>query len=102
MDWNVIDNNMLSILIDPAKLGGADSFAAETERVIEWVYSTPAAASFDRVRIPGEPEREMRAQRGASGVPLDPTTWGEIVACAVTLGFSRSEVSALSGVSVTA
>jgi len=97
MDWNVIDNNMLSILIDPSKLGGADSFAAETERVIAWVYSTPAAANFDRVRIPGEPEREMRVLRSASGVPLDTTTWGEIVACAVTLGFSLAEVSTLSG-----
>ena len=100
MDWGVIDNNMLSIVIDPAKLGGAGSYAAETEKLIEWVTSTPAAEGFDRVRIPGEPEREMRALRGASGVPLDPTTWGEIVAAAVALGLSHAEVSALSNVKV--
>jgi uncharacterized oxidoreductase len=95
-DWGVIDNNMLSILIDPAKLGGAESYSAETERLIEWVYSTPAAATFDRVRIPGEPEREMRAQRGAQGIPVDPTTWGEIVGCAQGLGLSAGQVAALS------
>eukprot|EP01031_Cornospumella_fuschlensis_P049484 gene49484-60586_t len=48
-DWGVIDNNMLCVLIDPAKLGGADTQAAEAERVIEWVRSTPAADGFDRV-----------------------------------------------------
>ena len=100
MDWGVIDNNMLSIVIDPARLGGADSYAAETERLIEWVSSTPAAEGFDRVRIPGEPEREMRALRGADGIPLDPTTWSEIVAAAVALGLTHDDISRLAGVSV--
>ena len=102
MDWGVIDNNMLSIVIDPARLGGGASYAAETERLIEWVTSTPPAEGFDRVRIPGEPEREMRALRGASGVPLDPTSWGEIVSAAVALGLTHEDVSRLSGVTVTA
>lgn len=99
-DWGVIDNNMLTILIDPAKLGGAGTYAAETERLIEWVYSTPAADGFDRVRIPGEPERETRAKRRAEGTPIDATSWGEIVATAVSLGISRSDVSAMAGVDV--
>lgn len=101
-DWGVIDNNMLSILIDPAKLGGADSYSAETERLIEWVYSTPAAATFDRVRIPGEPERETRAQRSAHGIPIDPTTWGEIVATALGLGLDRAGIGDLAGITLSA
>ena len=96
-DWDVIDNNMLSILIDPSKLAGAQSYAAETERVIAWVYSTTTAAGFDRVRIPGEPEREMRARRTADGTPVDPTSWKEIVECALSLGISRKEVDAFVG-----
>ena len=99
-DWGVIDNNMLCVLIDPAKLGGADTQAAEAERVIEWVRATPTAEGFDRVRIPGEPERELRAQQSATGTPLDPTTWGEIVACAVSLGIGTNEVAAMAGVAV--
>lgn len=101
-DWGVIDNNMLSILIDPAKLGGADSYSAETERLIEWVCSTPAAATFDRVRIPGEPERETRAQRSAHGIPIDPTTWGEIVATALGLGLDRAGIGDLAGITLSA
>lgn len=97
-DWGVIDNNMLSVILDPSKLGGADGFAAETERVIEYVKATPPAPGFDRVRIPGEPERETRAKRRAAGTPIDATSWGEIVECAVSLGIPRTEVAALSGV----
>ena len=99
-DWGLIVNNMLSILVDPAKLGGAGSYAAETEKLIEWVYSTPAAEGFDRVRIPGEPERELRAKRTAAGTPLDAMSWGEIVATAVSLGIPRAEVAAMAGVDV--
>lgn len=98
MDWGVIDNNMLSIVIDPARLGGSGSFALETEKLIEWVASTPAAEGFDRVRIPGEPEREMRVRRSAGGIPIDPTSWGEIVAAAAALGLDAAEVARLSGV----
>ena len=31
------------------------------------------------MRIAGEPEREKRAQRTARGVPVDATTWNEIL-----------------------
>lgn len=97
-DWGAIDNNMLTILIDPGRLAGGHGFTAETERLIDWVYSTPAAEGFDRVRIPGDPEREMRAKRSAEGTPIDPTSWGEIVECALSLEFTREQVALLSGV----
>jgi hypothetical protein len=37
----------------------------------------------------------MRTRRNAEGIPVDPTTWGEIVDCAVTLGLDRAAVAAL-------
>ena len=89
---------MLSILIDPARLGGADTYAAETERVVDWVRSTRAEEGVGAVRIPGEPERDMRARRGAEGIPLDPTSWADIVASALSLGLERSRITGLSGV----
>lgn len=94
-DWDVIDNNMLSILIDPARLGGADAYARETDRLVEWVYDTPTMAGVDRMRIPGEPEREMRAQRGRDGIPIDPTTWGDILEAAAELGIDEPAVRTL-------
>lgn len=96
-DWDVIDNNMLTILIDPARLGGAQTFEAEAARLVEWIYATPAAEGFDRVRIPGEPERDMRAKREAEGIPIDPVSWSEITACASGLGVSEPEIRKAAG-----
>lgn len=99
-EWGAIVNNMLSILIDPARLGGADTHGAEVTRLIDWVRSTRTAEGTERVRIPGEPEREMRAQRRAAGIPLDPTSWGEIVEAAQSLGLARDRIADLSGIAI--
>jgi uncharacterized oxidoreductase len=78
-------NGMLSILIDPAKLGTQAAFARESREYLDWIRKSPAAPGFDRVRIAGEPEREYRAQRERDGVPVDESTWKEILAAAVKL-----------------
>ena len=82
-------NGMLSILIDPARLGTGDFFASETSAFLDWLRHSPTAAGFDKLRIAGEPERETRAQRLAHGVPVDSTTWDEICTRAERLGVVR-------------
>jgi len=44
--------------------------------------------------VAGEPERAMRAQRTAQGVPVDATTWQEILAAAAKLGVDPAAVQA--------
>ena len=58
-------NGMLTILIDPQKLGTRDSFEQEALAFVDWLKQSPPAPGFDRVRIAGEPEREARAQARA-------------------------------------
>jgi uncharacterized oxidoreductase len=72
-------NGMLSILIDPKRLGTADSLAREARAYADWVRASPPAPGFDRVRISGEPERETRARRETEGIPVDDATWQEIL-----------------------
>jgi len=71
-------NGMLTILIDPARLGTAPAFERETRAFLDWLRQGRAAPGFDKVRIAGDPEREYRAKRSRDGVPVDATTWGEI------------------------
>jgi uncharacterized oxidoreductase len=78
-------NGMLSIVIDPAKLGTRAIFERETRAYLDWVRKSPPAPGFDRVRIAGEPEREMRAVRERDGIPVDDQTWNEIRAAAAKL-----------------
>ena len=73
-------NSMLTILIDAAKLGTADAFAREAREFVAWVRKSPPAEGFDKVRLAGEPEREKRALRKREGIPLDATTWKQILA----------------------
>jgi uncharacterized oxidoreductase len=78
-------NGMLSIVIDPAKLGTAEAFAREAREYLDWIRKSPPAPGFDRVRIAGEPERETRAVRERDGIPVDEGTWNEIRAAGAKL-----------------
>ena len=79
-------NGMLTILIDPRRLADASVFGPEMQAFLDWVKASPPQAGFDRVRVAGEPEREMRARRSAEGIPVDANTWSELLAAAAKLG----------------
>ncbi|MEO8248781.1 MAG: malate/lactate/ureidoglycolate dehydrogenase [Burkholderiales bacterium] len=79
-------NGMLTVLIDPAKLGTQDSFAQESAAFIDWLRSGPTGEGFDKVRIAGEPEREARAERARTGIEVDDATWAEIAQAAAKVG----------------
>lgn len=99
--WDVgtITNNMLSIVFDPAKLGGADSWQQEAAAFVNFVKDSPPAPDNKTggVLVAGEPERRMRAERNISGIPIDVTTWNEIVAAAEMLGHKAAETRRLAG-----
>ncbi len=85
-------NGMLTILIDPARLGTAEAFAQETRAFLDWLRRSPPAAGIDKVRIAGEPERETKAKRDREGIPVDETTWSEILAAGEKLGVSAAAI----------
>jgi uncharacterized oxidoreductase len=88
-------NGMLSILIDPAKLGTAAIFEREARAFIDWVKQSPPAPGADRVRIAGDPERETRARREKDGIAVDANTWLEIHSAAAKLGLPAAKVDQL-------
>lgn len=79
-------NGMLTILIEPGKLGTHAVFEQEALAFVQWLKQSPAAPGFDGVRIAGEPERQARVQRERDGIALDEQTWAEIRACAAKVG----------------
>lgn len=90
-------NGMLTIVLDPEKLGTSEHFQQETDAFTAWVQGGPVAQGFDKVRLAGDPERETKARRLAGGVPVDPTTWGEVLASAEKVGLGRSDVERIAG-----
>ena len=88
-------NGMLSILIDPQRLGTAAPFEREAREFIAWVKQSPPAPGADRVRIAGDPERETRARREREGIPVDANTWREIHAAGAKVGVSEQAIDRL-------
>ena len=73
-------NGMLTVLIDPVKLGTQDSFEQEAHAFSDWVKQSPDAPDSDGVRLAGDPERAARIEREQTGIWIDDATWGEIQA----------------------
>ena len=90
-------NGMLTVLIDADKIADRAAYEAEALTFVDWVTASPPRAGFDRVRLAGEPERESRAKRLKAGVPVDATTWQEILAAATKLGVDPKRVHAEAG-----
>ena len=88
-------NGMLSILIDPQRLGTAEAFARDARSFLAWLRDSRPAPGSDRVRIAGEPERETRAKREGEGIPVDAETWNEIRAAAAKLKLDPERIDAL-------
>ena len=81
-------NGMLTILIDPGKLGTQARFEEQALAFVDWLMQSPAAPGFDRVRTAGEPERQARAERERTGIAIDDQTWAEIMAAGAKVGFA--------------
>ena len=83
-------NGMLTILIDPQKLGTRATFEQEALAFVDWLTQSPPAPEAGGVRIAGEPEREARVRREREGIEIDERTWSEIVAAGVKVGVDLS------------
>jgi uncharacterized oxidoreductase len=88
-------NGMLSIMLDPARLGTQAAFRRDAKSFLAWLRASRPAPGHDRVRIAGEPEREYRAKREREGIPVDEETWNEIRAAAAKLRLAPEKIDAL-------
>ena len=88
-------NGMFALLVDPARLGTAEVFRSEARQFLDWLRKGRVAPGFDKVRIAGEPEREMRARREKDGIPVDDNTWAEIQKAGAKLGVAAQKIDLL-------
>ena len=61
------------------------TFARRSDRMQQRVRAVPAAAGFDRVRVPGDPEVETQARREREGIPIAEDVWQRVVETAESL-----------------
>ena len=89
-----LEQSMLTVLLKPELFAGDDAFAAEVKRFVEFVKSSEKISPDAQILMPGEIEQQTGAARRAQGIPLDETTWGQIVEVCNSLGVSQPLVDA--------
>jgi uncharacterized oxidoreductase len=82
----VVSNNMLTIVIDPARFRSLEEFHQDVADFIAWVKSARTVTPDGEILMPGEPEHRSRQRRLRDGIPLDETTWSQIQDVARSLG----------------
>lgn len=72
-------NGMLSLYMTPKAFGSDDAIAAEARSYLDF-FASAQPAPGGAVLLPGEPERRMKAERLAEGVPLPAPVWETLLA----------------------
>lgn len=88
-------NHMLMMVLDPDVFGGHGKFQSEIAAMVEYLQDTEPAPGHDRVRVPGEPERESAAAREANGIPIDDNSWNGIIDAARQVGVTDTDIEQL-------
>jgi uncharacterized oxidoreductase len=78
-------NGMFSLFIDPKRIDANHVFDADMARYLQW-FSEAKTIPDQEILTPGEPERRMRSQRAADGVPLPEEVWEAIKSTAREVG----------------
>lgn len=92
---DTILNNMLAIVMDPGRLVDADFYKSEVDATLAHVKASPPRNPAEPVLVPGDPERITRAEREAEGIPIDDTTWEEMLAAGDSVGLARGDVEGM-------
>jgi hydroxycarboxylate dehydrogenase B len=72
-------------LIDPALFFGAEEFAAEVARLVEYIRSCPRRDGVAQIELPGDRSRRSLEARRRRGIPIDVGCWFELVRLAKCL-----------------
>jgi hydroxycarboxylate dehydrogenase B len=69
--------------------------AREIDGFVAYVKASPPVDRTAPVLVPGDPERMTREERLRTGIPIDATTWGEILDAGEQVGMARAETESL-------
>ncbi len=83
-------NGLLSIIIDPQTFDDKGSFGREVADYLDFVHSSPPAVGVEKVLVPGDRERALRAERSANGLPMPEPVLAGILATAEATGVKAS------------
>jgi len=90
-DYTTLKNGVLFIGLSIEAFRPLTDFLADGAALRKQVKAVPPAPGFDEVLLPGEPEQRSAERRRAEGIPIDDTTWTQLVDAATKLRVSAPE-----------
>ena len=93
-----ITNNMLTFIVDPSRLIEMPVMQREIESLVEYVKASPVADEMEPILVAGDPERISICRREREGIPLDSTTWEQILDAGESLGMEREKMIEIAGI----
>lgn len=89
-----IINSMFTIILEPTRFVDSGFFASEMAAMIAYAKASPPQDPAKPVMVPGEPEKHSYDTR-SKGIPLDPNTWQDMRAAAVSIGMSETDIDGI-------
>ena len=83
---SILGNGVLFIFLNISYFRPLEEFFADGTHIADRIKATKPAPGFEEVLMPGEPEARSAASRQRDGIPLDDTTWSQIVEVAEKMG----------------
>ncbi len=84
--------NWICVCIDLTRFRDAVAYRRAAEGCLEELRACPPAPGFERVEVPGERERRLRAQRLKDGIPIPAAILSELKTSAKALGIDAAEL----------
>lgn len=75
-------SGFLALAIKIESFIDVDEYKREVQRLIDWVKSSPTMPGHKKIYLPGEIEEEIKAKREAEGIPVEESTWEDILSAA--------------------
>ena len=66
------------LAIDLGRMAPLETIRAEVQQMMGYVQDTPPMEGSSGVFFPGERSAKTRQERLVQGIPVDPTTWGQV------------------------
>jgi LDH2 family malate/lactate/ureidoglycolate dehydrogenase len=85
--------NWLVLAVDLGRFSSATAYRRAAEECLAEIRACPPAPGFARVEVPGERERELKAERLIKGIPLPAATIASLRQAAGELGVDDRELA---------
>ncbi len=88
-DERPFGNGLLSVIVQPERLNDQGGFGGEVAQYLDYVHQATPEAGVSQVLTPGDPERALRKQRLADGLPVPVAVCNAIVSLGRELGLGE-------------